>query len=251
MAAKDSVETRGFLSIEIEELRGAVRQQYAPQFAECDDLSDLAVRQLREATFADGSPGKLFAAAYWMRCIRACQGAILLAERGLIPDSLAQTRTAAEALFHAVALVVDPGVVERLIAEDQRQKRKQVQGMTREQTVNETLSESDRAALLALLEAEQKQGEFSAFDAAHIAGLDYLYQTMYRGLSLSAAHSTLTALDHEFVRRPTGEVELDFGPSTDNLEFALGMIAACLKIGVERMIPVMSDSSDPRPQYSP
>ncbi|AET95273.1 hypothetical protein BYI23_E001120 (plasmid) [Burkholderia sp. YI23] len=240
MTEKDTIATRGFLSATVDEHRREVRQQFAAQFAECDGLSDRAVRQLHKATFSDRSPAKLFAAAYWMKCVRACQGAILLAERGLIPDSMTQTRTAAEALFHAVALVVDPSVVEKLIAEDARQKRKQVQGMTREQTVTSTLSESDRTALLALLDAEQKKGEFSAFDAAHIAGLDYLYQTMYRGLSLAAAHSTLTALDHEFVRRPSGEVELDFGPSTDNLEFALGMISACLKLGIEKMEPAIS-----------
>ncbi|WP_244797418.1 DUF5677 domain-containing protein [Caballeronia grimmiae] len=244
MTADDNFGTRGFLSAEVEHHRKEVRQQFPSQFAECDGWSDEAVRQLHEATFSDGSPAKLFAAAYWMKCVRACQGAIILAERGLIPDSMTQTRTAAEALFHAVALVVEPSVVEKLIAEDMRQKRKQVQGMTREQTVNSTLSEGDRTALLALLDAEHKKGEFSAFDAAHIAGLDYLYQTMYRGLSLAAAHSTLTALDHEFVRRPSGEVDLDFGPSTDNLEFALGMVSACLKIGIEKMSAAMSDTGE-------
>ncbi|WP_404935462.1 DUF5677 domain-containing protein [Paraburkholderia sp. BL27I4N3] len=50
----------------------------------------------------------MFAVGFWMKCVTACQGAILLTERGLIPDSMTLTRTAVEALFHAASLLVSP-----------------------------------------------------------------------------------------------------------------------------------------------
>ncbi|KER73657.1 hypothetical protein HR51_00785 [Burkholderia cepacia] len=238
----DNVETRGFLSVEIESHRTEARRCHEREFADCDAWSDAAMSQLASLGPIGGSPAKLFAVGFWMKCVRACQGAILLAERGLIPDSMTLTRTAVEALFHAAALAVKPALVEKMVAEDRKQKRKQAQEMTKEATIDASLSDHDRKALRALLEEEEEEeagAALSAYEAAEAADLLALYQTMYRGLSLGAAHSTLTALDHEFSQGPQGQVELDFGPSTGNLEFALGMVSSCLRIGIEKMAPLI------------
>ncbi|MBN3790103.1 hypothetical protein G3N94_24900 [Burkholderia sp. Ac-20353] len=239
MPSIDNVETRGFLSTEIESHRTEARHCYEQNFADCDAWSDAAMKQLADLGSIDSSPAKLFAVGFWMKCVRACQGAILLAERGLIPDSMTLTRTAVEALFHAAALVNKPALVDKMVAEDRKQKRKQAQEMTKEATIDASLSDHDRKALRDLLEEEEAGAALSAYQAAEAADLLALYQTMYRGLSLGAAHSTLTALDHEFARGRQGQVELHFGPSTETLEFALGMVSSCLRIGIEKMAPLI------------
>ncbi|MFM0610204.1 DUF5677 domain-containing protein [Paraburkholderia sediminicola] len=227
---------KGFLSPALNEQQQLAREKYAFEFHECDQWSDRAVALLAELGTSGEGVAKLFAGCYWMRCVRACQGGILLAERGMMPDALTLLRSAVESLFHAVALVNNPNLWERLAEHDMAERAKQAKGVLAIETIMRHVSPGDREKLEALkARGAEKLRPFHAYDAAQAAGLLELYETMFRGFSRDAAHSTLSALDHEFEAKPDGSITPSFGPCYEHLTWTLEMIAQCLKIGVERL----------------
>ncbi|MEX3555804.1 MAG: DUF5677 domain-containing protein [Burkholderia gladioli] len=226
--------TKGFLSPLLATQQALAREQFKDEFRECEQWSDRAMASLRTLTPGYKHASVAFAAAYWMRCIRACQGGIILAERGMIPDALTLARSAVESLFHAVALIDKPALLDRLIEHDMFERIKQARGILSTASIMRHVAPADRAGIEALiLAAAEKPRSWPAYEAAKEAGLLELYETMFRGFSLSAAHSTLTSLDHEFV--PSSDGELDFGPSYEDLSSTLEMLGICLRVGIERI----------------
>ncbi|WP_430231832.1 hypothetical protein [Paraburkholderia tropica] len=72
-------------------------------------------------------------------------------------------------------------------------------------------------------------GGISAFEAAEIAGMTGVYHGAWRTFSLLAAHSTLTAAGHAFGRSLH---DLQFGPSFDHVEAALGLARDGIGLGL-------------------
>lgn len=227
---------KGFLSSALNAQQQLAREKYADAFRKCDQWSDQAVSLLAEVGTSEEGIAKLFAVGYWMRCVRACQGGILLAERGMMPDALTLLRSAVESLFHAVALVNNPNLWERLVEHDTAECAKQAKGVMAIETIMRHVLPSDRQQLEELkARGAEKLRPFHAYEAAQAAGLLELYETMFRGFSRDAAHSTLSALDHEFEVEADGSITPSFGPCYEHLTWTLEMIAQCLKIGVEKL----------------
>ena len=232
---------KGFLSSELDEQKRLAREQFAAQFQDCEAWSEKAVELFHRASLDGRTAAVLFAAGFWMRCVRACQGGILLAELGMVPDALTLARSAVESLFHAVALVENPDVLPRLIEQGQVEEAKQTRGMLAIPTIARHLTPERRQQLEALIEAcPEKPQTFGAYDAAKEAGQLELYETMYRGFSRSAAHSTLAVLDHEMAEEADGSITLDFGPCYDEVPWVLEMIGECLKVGISRMTAALT-----------
>ena len=227
---------KGFLSSEMGEQKRLAREQFSAQFQACEAWSEKAIETLHRANLDGRTAAVLFAAGFWMRCVRACQGGIILAEMGMVPDALTLARSAVESLFHAVALMENPDVLPRLIEQGQLEEAKQARGMLAIPTIARHLTPERRQQLEALIEAcPEKPRSFGAYDAAKEAGQLELYETMYRGFSRSGAHSTLAVLDHELVEEADGSILLDFSPSYDQVPWVLEMIGECLKTGISRM----------------
>ncbi|HEP6430596.1 TPA: hypothetical protein VDB83_004919 [Burkholderia cenocepacia] len=226
--------TKGFLSPLLATQQELAREQFKEEFRECERWSDRAMASLGALTPGYKHPSAVVAAAYWMRCIRACQGGILLAERGMIPDALTLARSAVESLFHAVAVMDKPELLERLVEHDMLERIKQARGIMSVASIIHHVSPDERAGLEALMAAAaEKPRQWGAYDAAREAGLLELYETMFRGFSRSSAHSTLAALDHEFDQSSVGD--LDFGPNYAYLGWTLEMLGICLRVGIERI----------------
>ncbi|MDW3688448.1 hypothetical protein RA280_43340 [Cupriavidus sp. CV2] len=66
------------------------------------------------------------------------------------------------------------------------------------------------------------------------AGLAYLHATVYRGLSFIASHATMSSTNALFEPRSEGNVQMVFGPSTNGIDFCLGLIDTCLAKGAPR-----------------
>ncbi|ABO60210.1 DUF5677 domain-containing protein (plasmid) [Burkholderia vietnamiensis] len=225
---------KGFLSASLATQRALAREQFKDEFRECEQWSDRAMASLGALTPGDKQLSTVVAAAYWMRCIRACQGGILLAERGMIPDALTLARSAVESLFHAVAVIDKPELLERLIEHDMLERIKQARGIMSVASIMNHVAPDARVGIEALISAAaEKPRQWAAYDAAKEAGLVELYETMFRGFSRSAAHSTLTALDHEFDQSSVGDLE--FGPNYEHLSWTLEMLGICLRVGIERI----------------
>lgn len=230
------IQQKGFLSSELDEQKRLAREQFAAQFHACEMWSERAVDMLNQMNLNGKTAAFLFAAGFWIRCVRSCQGGILLAEMGMAPDALTLARSAVESLFHAVALVNEPGLVPRLFEQDQLEQVKQAKGMLAIPTITRHLTPEGRQEIQAMIDAKpEKLRSFGAYDAAREAGMLELYETMYRGFSRSGAHSTLAALNHEFVEEADGSITPNFGPCYDEVQWVLEMLGECLKIGLSRL----------------
>jgi hypothetical protein len=78
MVSTDSIENRGFLSVEVEKYRSDYRAAYAQQFAVCEEKSEAATKHLFSADLSvfdtEDKRHVIVAIAHWIRCVSSCQG---------------------------------------------------------------------------------------------------------------------------------------------------------------------------------
>jgi len=226
-----------FLSADIENFRLQVWAQYSEACSRCVEKANFAATGFKNLVFSDHAPSERIAVAMWSKCVRACQAAFLLAERGMIPDAQGTLRGAVETLFHATALVRKPEVLERMLAHDDIEKGKHVKRMLAHTEISSVLSSDDRQRLESIVK-EQKGPAFSVYDAAMASELGHLYETIYRTLSQHAAHSTLSSLNHEL---EDGGKILVMGPTTAQIEWTIKLITECLDAGIYVMSPILKN----------
>lgn len=239
MDSEDTLYARGFLSKEIASYTERYRQDFATVFETCESRSHAATAALYNANIAHlvdpARQHELVALAFWCRCLSACQGALLLAERGMAPEAGSLLRTAVEFLFYGAALLADPGVLDSLIDGDKHARLKQAKAMLKDGKAAGTLAAEQVDSLNELIAAIDKtKPTIDAYSAAEKANLANLYSTVYRGMSLVSSHATLAATNSVFQIDETGNLQLIFGPSPENLDFYLGLIAVCLATGMAR-----------------
>jgi hypothetical protein len=242
MTKTDTIYTRGFLSAEIESYRSRFREQYSSQFDVCEEKADIATVQIFATELgwvADSEQTHvLLALAFWCRCVRTCQGSLLLLERGLIPEGQILIRSAYEFLFIGAALLRDASVEERLFATEYHERRKQAQAM-----LDDCPGLDDRAKdlLREVVIAAPKAGKtINAYEAAKISGYLEFYATVYRGMSLVGSHGTLSGTNSIFEDVDESRIQMVFGPSDFHLDFSIGLIDKCLAEGLERFKAVLA-----------
>lgn len=242
MPDTDSLETRGFLSAELGEFRAYCREKHAKLFAVCEAKSDDSTRRLFAANIPSiFGPEKLhlaLALGFWNRCLSACQAALLLCERGMVPESQVLIRSAYEFLFFAVATAQDPDVLDNLMHGDTYARYEQAKCMLKEGIKTGQLTQEQVEALKGIIAKGSGKRPISAFDAANRAGMSYYYATVYKGMSLVGAHATAASTDAVFEENTEGFSPV-FGPSDNNLEFCLGLIDKCLEEGAKYFDPIL------------
>lgn len=246
MADTDSLESRGFLSAEIDEFRAYCRQTHAKLFAICEAKSNDSTRRL----FSTNIPGvfgpeKLhltLALGFWNRCLSTCQAAILLCERGMVPESQVLIRSAYEFLFFAVATAQDRDVLDSLMHGDTYARHEQAKCMLKEGTKTGQLTQEQIEALKKIIVSGSGKRPLSAFEAADRAGMSYYYATVYKGMSLVGAHATAASTDAVFEENSGGFSPV-FGPSDKNLEFCIGLIDKCLEEGAKHFHPILQSAN--------
>lgn len=233
MNKPDTIETRGFLSAEALRYCANYKVQFSKEFERCEELSEQATTQLFGLSISDEHLHELQALAYWARCLGACQGAILLVGRGMAIEAQSLLRNAFEFLFFGVALVNDSTVFERLANQDSIERVKQAKGII--EARGASMPDSQNEALNELInELSPNNSGISVFDAAKIARAENMYQTVYRGLSLTASHGTnLTSTNHFFEANQAGKIDPVFGPSPVGIQFTLELIETCLVAGID------------------
>ena len=144
-------------------------------------------------------------------------------------DAQTLTRAAAEALIHGVALINEPAVFAKIARKGDEEERKQANGML--QTLqNQGLTEQNIKDLEEIASRGEGEGNtLSVFEAARIANLLPLYQTLYRGLSNVASHATLRSMDSSFAVSDDSW-SLITGPTEQHLELTLHLVKTCLTL---------------------
>lgn len=181
------------------------------------------------------------AAAFWLRCIESCQATVLMSERGLPTASYATLRTAFECLFAACALWREPAVADKMEAWHHKERIKQAKGMLAADAETR-LSPAKVAELKAISSEASPPCDWSHQAAANIAELRFEYETAYRGLGLAGAHATPRSLDDYYIVQPDGSLALRFEPTTNRLEWVLGLVNTCLKCGIQRHREALGNS---------
>ncbi|OXI28271.1 hypothetical protein CFB89_33390 [Burkholderia sp. AU16741] len=222
-------ELDGFLSDEVDAYQRHVIEQFPVVVGESIAASRAAMAQLSAIRLVDAKLSTLVALSLWSRCVSTCQASILLGHRGMGTDGLTLLRNAFESLFHCGALLADASVLARLRAKDDYERLKQATAILgHEDTVKALTPESKKAVEAFVQSVPTSKDLISAFDCAKLAGLEGLYHTAYRTLSLKAAHPSLTTAGYAFGEQLT---DLRFGPSTDHLDEVFGLARDCLNMG--------------------
>lgn len=186
MAVKNDFETLGFLA-DLPDDRNARKARFQERFDTCYRL---LIDATRLAHFLVAQPmserHQQVAAALWLRCTGAGQGAVLLAERGMPPEAASLARSSLECLFWGAALLKDPDVLQLMADNDRSSVKKTANGMLSLKTVQ--LNTED-VALLQEKGAGADVASTSIFKAAQLGDLLYLYQSAYRGLSRWGVHA--------------------------------------------------------------
>jgi hypothetical protein len=236
-ADNDGIKQMGFLSPEIEQYRAHYLKTFSVAFTRLEMASSQATEALFELQMQELSYEQGCAVLFWLKCVAHCQAAFILLEHGMAPQAQVMVRSAVEHLFFACAILKDGSVLQRLAVADDAQRRTQAHGMLR----LATLTPSQREELESMIQEPASAGKgISAFDAAHIAGQEDLYQTIYRGLSLVAAHGTLSSADSA-LQVDFGDVQTAqavFGPSPEGVEWTLGLAATLLARGLQQFLPL-------------
>lgn len=225
-------ETLGFFSFEVDHFRATERVRLKSEFENLEQTVATAIAELRSMT-GMAAPAYLVGAAFWLRCIESCQGTVLLAERGLATASFAPLRTAYECLFAASALWRRPEVADKMEAWHHEERIKQARQMLTEGA--ETRVEPVRLIELKAIAAEQLvPSGWSHWEAACAADLKFEYAMAYRGLGIAGAHASPRSLDDFHDVQADGSFDLDLSPRADRLGWLLGVVATCMRCGIQR-----------------
>lgn len=233
-ATVDDLNEKGFLSPAIEVVRTNLKATYQKAFDDAEAASGVAQILVMGAGADRNAPHQMASLVFFHKTVRSCQAAILLCERGLVVDAQTLSRSAVEALFHAAALINDPSVFARMGRAGDIEDRKQAEAMIRS-LVGLGLTDKNIQDLNEVISRAEGAGPgFSTYDAAQVAGLTPLYDTMYRGLSSVASHATFRSMDSSLLVRD-GEPVLVTGPTEYHLEFTLGTLKTCLEFASNRL----------------
>ncbi|WP_207867413.1 DUF5677 domain-containing protein [Pseudomonas sp. 58(2021)] len=233
-ALDNALNLRGFLSPSMDFVREKLRATYAQSFEIAESASDDAQRSMMAAGVDWQEPHMLAALIFLQRTVRSCQAAIILCESGLVVDAQTVTRSAAEAMFHGVALINDPSTFSRISRQSDIDERKQAKAMI-DSLSTRGLTDQNIADLTEVIRrGEGSAPGFSTYDAARIANLMPIYDTLYRGLSVAASHATFRSMDSS-LQVSDEQVGLITGPTDYHLEFTLGLVQSCLDIACKAL----------------
>lgn len=226
---RNSLAYKGFLSADIEVFRVVQRSSYQKPFMDVEAASDAAYKLAMAAGADLNQPHMVASLTFLQRTVQSCQAAILLCERGLVVDAQTLIRSAVEALFYGGALINDPSVFFKIAREGDIAESKQAKAMLRSWS-GIGLTEGNIADLTEVSRRAEGSGAgFSCYDAAGVAGLMPLYDTIYRGLSGLASHATFRSMDSSISLGDDG-VKLITGPTDYHLEFTLGLAKVCFDV---------------------
>jgi hypothetical protein len=214
----------GFLATEAAATVERFRREHADWFELADRLNHMGMRLL--ATDADDAQQMLIRTLFG-RAVSNFQGAILMAERGMIAEAGILARACLETVFYQGATAKDKSFRKQLKVDAANHKKEMAtrllelppeqQGLSADQLeqLQESAGETERADWIQMWAAAEK------------AGLVDLYRLVYAQLSHNAAHPKSGALEQYAVRESSGAIiRMQWGPHPEGIADSLE--AACI-----------------------
>lgn len=229
----DNFSTYAFLSSEVYGQRASTHPALAENMHVAREAVRLAIEELPKPRAYTAERGTAAALAFWLRTLESCQAAIVLLDLGMPGAAAATVRTAYECLFHYCALLKDPSLYSRLRKSHVHEYKLQAKQLKSLEDVN--LSDEMLQKLEEYASDESEGTKWSAFDVAVAAGLQPLYEAVWRGMGSLGAHATERSLDRHFVTREDGAEQMTYAPDFRNLEVILMPVIFCLEIGRDRL----------------
>lgn len=221
-----SLEIDGFLSADSPTWVKRHRQRHSEAFELVDRLNRAAQRRMLAAIIPPEDNIALLVLLFYARALSSFQGAAVLAERGMIAEARTLCRSCFESVFCLGAVDSDPNFVDQLMGADGKHRKITATWLKSDYAAQHRLSDDQRAAidnlLNSLANSKVKLSGTNMEQAAQKAGMDVLYQTLYRDLSHGAAHPTLESLRRHLTFDAHGDVaNLRFGPDDSDLPSVL------------------------------
>lgn len=132
-----SFDTDGFRSSSMERFRASLQNipAYKAWIDFADELNRFALNLLRERDIPRDDRQLLFISVLFVRAHKSFQGALHLAELGLVSDARAVLRTASEGAIALNALANDASFIDRLVEAHYRNQRKLARIVCRTRTI--------------------------------------------------------------------------------------------------------------------
>jgi Family of unknown function (DUF5677) len=233
-----SFEIDGFFSPEIERFRVGVRstEPYKAWFEYALELNRIGMDLLKHATTPSTDP-RLFAMyGHFVRTHHTFQGALILAERGMVPGGRIELRAGVESAISLHALANnDPGFVDQMIEAHHFNQRRLARVVLGNPDYVATYSAKEVAEMHAAIadadameaRAGRKLRDINWADVATKHCPD-LYHLLYRSLSSDGTHATVNSLNRFVVADPTTMEITAFKVAPDTAGLVEALSAACL-----------------------
>jgi hypothetical protein len=154
-----------------------------------------------------GKNVEFWAAVLYRRALQTFEGSVLLAERGMIADSLTLVRSCAETAIAIGWLAADDKFIDRLIEDDASHRLTYANVILgdeylRESLTSEQLNHLDEVRSAVNEKYPDRPKSINWADAAKQAKMVVLYNMIYRLTSGGATHVTINALDRHVIAKP-------------------------------------------------
>ncbi|WP_442783676.1 DUF5677 domain-containing protein [Collimonas fungivorans] len=233
----------GFLSNDLNDCIDQTRGKFKDWFALVDALNKEIVRSLMNLKSIEGNVQQFAADLLFRRSIQSFQGAILLAERGMISESRTLVRNCVETAITLAAVAKDGTFVSKQLV-DAHQKHYltfanvMIENPDAMKAMAPVTSESLRQVKRSV-EEHYPNGKPKDTPLAEIAasvGLSDFYDSIYRAISGDAAHPTINALMRHTLQDSAGEIlRLRFEPVTEDLDNTLAIAITSLLLTLKSM----------------
>ena len=239
MENSDLLVSDGFLDPKLQHWIQESRKRYPEWHRIAGDVNRFSLNVLFSLDARNGVIEELLLASLYLRILHTFQGAILLAERGMLTQGRMLARSMLEAVFPLAAIAKDSGFAKEYANKHKLQQLKffrkaqqlgsemvkELEDPETKQLVEELKDEIDNLSIKVL----------RTEDIAKKAGLHIWYLTAYAVLS-GTVHSKAGDLEEYLVLGPNGEIkEFDWGPSSKGLRELLMTVTESMLMAVEHV----------------
>jgi len=219
------LDTKGFLGTQINEFIAGYRTQFRRLFELAEEANVASHNAFVRINAHNRDVQEMIVAALYLRILSNYQGAILLAERGMVSEARVLARAQMEALFTLKAVAKDHSLALEYAKEDQKKRIKVLNKLKKLHGGMPPTFDEDKANQLEreLLEeiARDKIVERTTEQWAKEAGLHDWYLSAYADLS-DTVHTKVRDLSQYLVQDQHENItEFDWGPSDKGLALVI------------------------------
>ncbi|NVN92476.1 MAG: hypothetical protein HXX11_18020 [Desulfuromonadales bacterium] len=235
MSVEDYIFPNGFLDPGLQEWVVECHRLYPEWFALVNDINAFAIKVMTSLDVHDDEPQETLVAAMFIRALHTFQGAVLMAERGMMTPGRMLARCMLEVVFQLVAISKDKSHAQEYAQSDTIHKLKSFRKL--QKLGGPEFSKQihlDRAA-----ELENEKAALGLKNSAQVeewakrAGLHNFYLTAYAHLS-GAVHSSPSDLEEYLILDENGIIkELKWWSSDNDIDALFIMVIECMMIVIE------------------